>query len=130
MSLQQAVTSCTWRLDVVGDPVEMAARIDALMARDTIPVTRERKGQLVHDDLRPALLRAEVAGPTVEVELSTQPRGVRPAELLAAFDPPVADPITEGGRVCRMHQWITDADGAKREPLHATPAPHAEVRAS
>jgi radical SAM-linked protein len=130
MSLQQAVTSCTWQLDVVGDPALMAARIDALLGRDTIPVTRERKGQPVHDDLRPALLRAEVAGSTLELELATQPRGVRPAELLAALDPPMPDPITEGGRVCRTHQWITDADGAKREPLHATPAPHAEERAS
>jgi radical SAM-linked protein len=130
-SLQQAVTSCGWRLALVDiDPVDTAASVSRALARDRIPVTRERKGQAVHDDLRPSLLHAELVGTDLVLELSTQPRGVRPAELLAAFDPPLPDPITVGGRVCRTHQWITDADGAKREPLHATPAPHAEVRAS
>jgi len=130
-SLQQAVTSCSWQLSIVGrEPAVVAAKAADLLARDTIPVTRERKGQPVHDDLRPAILRLEVVGDTIETELSTQPRGVRPAELLAVFDPPMPDPITEGGRVCRTHQWITAADGAMREPLHATPAPHAEARAS
>jgi radical SAM-linked protein len=135
-SLQQAVTSCTWQLDIAGvSPAEAAVRVAQLLARDTVPVTRERKGQKVHDDLRPTVLRLAVIGDHIETELSTQPRGVRPGELLAAFDPPLPDPITEGGRVCRTHQWIiaqsiSTGDGAKREPLHATSAPHAQVRAS
>jgi radical SAM-linked protein len=140
-SLQQAVTSCSWRLDIVGvDPDDVARRIERLLARDTIPVTRERKGQKVHDDLRPTVLGLALVGEHIETELSTQPRGVRPSELLAAFDPPLPDPITEGGRVCRTHQWITTqsistdsistGDGAKREPLSATSSPHAEERAS
>ncbi len=135
-SLQQAVTSCTWRLDLVDQsPAAAADQVAALLARDEIPVTRERKGQAVHDDLRPTILRLEVVDDHLETELSTQPRGVRPAELLAAFEPALPDPITEGGRVCRTHQWITTessstGDGAKREPLHATPATHAEERAS
>jgi radical SAM-linked protein len=135
-SLQQAVTSCTWRLDLVElTPTAAADQVAALLARDEIPVTRERKGQAVHDDLRPTILRLEVVDDHLETELSTQPRGVRPAELLAAFEPALSDPIIEGGRVCRTHQWITTGssstgDGAKREPLHATPAPHAEERAS
>jgi radical SAM-linked protein len=130
-SLQQSVTSCSWQLLIVGrHPEQIAAQVAALLARDSIPVTRERKGQPVHDDLRPAVLRLEVVGDMIETELSTQPRGVRPAELLDALDPPMPDPITEGGWVRRTHQWITDADGARREPLHATSATHAETRAS
>ena len=135
-SLQQAVTSCSWQLDIVGVAhADVAERIARMLARETIPVTRERKGQKVHDDLRPTVLRLEVVGDHIETELSTQPRGVRPSELLAALDPPLPDPITEGGRVCRTHQWITTqststGDGARREPLHATSAPHAKERAS
>jgi radical SAM-linked protein len=131
MSLQQAVTSCSWRIDVAGvDPAALSAGASALLARRSIPVVRERKGNTVHDDLRPSILELQVDGGAVLAELSTQPRGVRPAELFEAFEPPLPDPLTEGGRVCRTQQWIVTADGAKREPLHATPAPHAEVRAS
>lgn len=130
-SLQQAVTSCTWRLDLVGRSSQTVAdQVAALLARESIPVTRERKGQTVHDDLRPAIVHLAVVDGHLDAELATQPRGVRPAELVGALEPPLADPITEGGRVCRINQWIIDADGAKREPLHATPATHAEVRAS
>ena len=104
--------------------------------RPTLPVTRERKGRTVTDDLRPGILRLEVVGETppdapepgavLEAELATHPRSVRPAELLAAFDPPLAE-----GRVCRTHQWITD-DGATREPLPpgAPPSALAEACAS
>jgi radical SAM-linked protein len=130
-SLQQAVTSCTWRLDLLGrSPAAVTDQVGALLARESIPVTRERKGQVVHDDLRPAIVQLAVIDDQLEAELATQPRGVRPAELVGALEPPLADPIIEGGRVLRVNQWIIDADGAKREPLHATPAPHAEARAS
>jgi radical SAM-linked protein len=140
-SLQQAVTSCTWEMRIAEQPgSSVADRAAGLLARASVPVTRERKGQLVHDDLRPSVLALDVrcdetSGPsnvTLEVELSTQPRGVRPAELLNAFEPPLPDPITDGGRVCRTQQWITTTDGARREPLslHATSVPHAEERAS
>jgi radical SAM-linked protein len=130
-SLQQAVTSCSWRLDFVDASLDdLAAQVEALLAREQVLVTRERKGQAVHDDLRPAIVRLEVVGDHLEAELSTQPRGVRPAELLAALEPARPDPIIEGGRVCRTQQWIITADGAKREPLPATSATHAEERAS
>ena len=56
-SLQQDVTSTTWRLTIVGadrDAVEAAAH-DAMGAA-TIMATRTRKGQESIDDLRPSLL--------------------------------------------------------------------------
>jgi radical SAM-linked protein len=137
-SLQEAVTSCSWRIEVPGTtPAALAAATQDLLARPALPVTRERKGKKVSDDLRPGILHLAVLGATppdapepgavLEAELATHPRSVRPAELLAAFDPPLAE-----GRVCRTHQWIT-GDGATREPLlppGATSTAHPTARAS
>jgi radical SAM-linked protein len=137
-SLQQAVTSCSWRIEVPEvEPASLAAATRELLAKDIVLVTRERKGKQVTDDLRPGILHLSVVGPTppdapetgavLEAELATHPRSVRPAELLAAYDPPFRE-----GRVCRTHQWIT-ADGATREPLLPLGAPspaQATARAS
>jgi radical SAM-linked protein len=121
-SLQEAVTSCTWLIEVPGvTPGELAAAVDVMLGADTLPVIRERKGKPVADDIRPGICDLRVLGATpsdapepgalLEAELATQPRSVRPAELLAAFDPPRSE-----GRVRRTHQWIIH-DGARREPL-------------
>lgn len=121
-SLQEAVTSCSWVIEVPGtSPEALAAAADAILAATELPVVRERKGKKVSDDLRPGILELSVIGVTpsdapeqgavLEARLATQPRSVRPAELLAAFDPPLTE-----GRVRRTHQWIT-SDGATREPL-------------
>lgn len=140
LSLQEAVVACDWRLEVVGtDAATLREAVASLLAADQLPVTRERKGKPVSDDIRPAILALRVAGDGwLEAELATQPRGVRPSELVAALSTFVARPDTgdedaplEEGRVCRTHQWIV-LDGARREPLPpgATWAPHAEARAS
>lgn len=135
MSLQQAVTSCTWRL-TVGDTTaqEAAVAVERALAADEIVLTRERKGKSVTDDLRPLICALAVLGETpdgveLEAELATQPRSVRPSELLSALDPPLTE-----RRVCRIHQWVA-LDGARTEPLSLGPAvappdAHAEVRAS
>ncbi len=135
-SLQESVTACEWRIEVPGLAPEAArCEVERLLAAPAIPAERLRKGKVVHDDLRPYLLELVVAGPipaspvqgsVLRAVLGTQPRGLRPAELLAAFDPPAHE-----GRVCRLHQWMT-LDGARREPLAAAAARavHAEARAS
>jgi radical SAM-linked protein len=142
-SLQQAVESCTWRIEVTGAPV--AAIEDAVtraLAADQLVVTRARKGNEVTDDLRPLILSLAVRGPNptgpadtsvLVTELGTQPRGLRPSELLLALG---GEEWVEG-RVCRLHQWLR-RDGAREEPIPfvvgefpgATSAPHAMVRAS
>jgi radical SAM-linked protein len=108
-SLQQAVTSCSWQLEIVGATSEQAA--DAVARVDL--------------DARPAIVAVESAGPvgpppgvtiihpsTVLVaELATQPRSLRPAELVR-----VLDAGWHEGRVLRTHQW-TSIDGARREPI-------------
>lgn len=135
MSLQQAVTSCTWRIDVSGTMAQEAAvAVERALAADEMIVTRERKGKAVTDDLRPYILALAVTdatpdGAVLETELGTQPRSLRPAELLAALDPPLTE-----RRVCRIHQWVT-LDGVRSEPVSlgpavSSPAAHAEVRAS
>ncbi|CAN5687641.1 TIGR03936 family radical SAM-associated protein [soil metagenome] len=152
-SLQQAVTSCTWHIEVLGAPPgAVADAVDRVLAATTLLTTRERKGQPVTDDLRPYLLAVAVTGPlrdpaasnpaasdpaaldparqhlgaVLTAELGTQPRSLRPAELIGALCAELRE-----GRVCRTHQW-TAADGAREEPLRAaaTSAPHAQARAS
>ncbi len=140
-SLQQSVTSCTWRIDAsraetglagaVGRPLPdgaaaPAARLDAASVSRSVDralscqellVERERKGRTVTEDIRPAVLAVEVEGNTKDgvrliADLGTQPRAVRPAELLASLDPPLS-----ALRVCRLHQWIATDATERREPL-------------
>ncbi len=142
-SLQHEVASCSWLLEVRG-PGEHRLRelVDAAMSASSITVTRSRKGRQLRDDIRPAVLGLEVSGPgeagvMLEAVLATQPRGVRPSELLGALGGVAAgsgaadQPTLELGRALRTHQWI-DSDGARREPipLGATDAAHALERAS
>ena len=133
-SLQQAVTSCSWEIEVRGAaPDAVAAAIDRVLAEPELLLTRERKGKAVTDDVRPYLLDLSVVGPTdagtqIRAHLATQPRGLRIGELIA-----VLDPAWEEGRVRRTNQWML-LDGARCEPLEApaeaASAPHAEARAS
>lgn len=145
-SLQQSVTSCSWTMAVAGVGVdELEAQVAAFLASPSVVVSRERKGRPVEDDIRPAVRSLTVADGSVaavaedggragiglarlEAELATQPRGIRPTELLAALaraqpalgaDGP-EDRITTGrpvlDRAWRTHQWI-ERDGIRAEPL-------------
>ncbi len=142
-SLQQAVTSCTWRIDVAEDDLPLVERaVAGALGADEIVVTRERKGKQVTDDLRPLVLRLDVQSPTEEgrpnesgstatpgltliAELGTQPRAVRVSELLAALDPPLTEL-----RVHRLHQWITTDDGQRTDPMRVNAAASATVGAT
>ncbi len=132
-SLQEDVTSCTWRVEVAG-PLErdgVAASVERALAAESLVITRQRKGQLVTDDVRPAILAVRLVGlgptglPVLECDLATQPRGLRPSELLLAVHPEL-----EEANVRRLHQW-SERDGARREPLplpvDATDAPRTEL---
>jgi len=134
LSLQEAVTVCTWRIEVPGVTIEeLESSVNALLNATALPVLRERKGKKVTDDIRSGILSLKVVGSTpldapeygalLEAELATQPRSVRPSELMAAFDPPRSE-----GRVCRTHQWII-TDGARREPIPTQATSRAPVEA-
>jgi hypothetical protein len=131
-SLQEAVTSCTWRIEARGlRPSDAEMLVAEALAAETLVIPRIRKGREVTDDLRPAVLSVSVAGPTADgtellAELAVHPRSVRPAELLTALAPERA---IEEGRVLRTAQSIW-RDGKRAEPLDAIPRPHAELRAS
>ncbi|MXW60276.1 MAG: DUF2344 domain-containing protein [Acidimicrobiaceae bacterium] len=127
-SLQQAVTSCTWQIDVVDtDANTVAGAVARALAAETLVVTRERKGREVTDDLRPGVLSLDVEGPVeaeedegsrvrLVAELATQPRALRVSELLGALDPPLIE-----HRVLRLHQWTTNETDARQRsnPLNA-----------
>jgi radical SAM-linked protein len=138
-SLQQLVTSCSWTMRFSGvTSTELEHRVASLLAADVVPIVRERKGREEHDDLRPSVLglvvsaagqhapdQVDAAGtPTVGLvaELATQPRGVRPVELVRGLtavsvgtgDRTVGNPVLD--RACRTQQWI-ERDGIREEPL-------------
>jgi radical SAM-linked protein len=124
VSLQQVVTSCSWVIDLPEVDHQVAQpRVDRLLAADAVVVTRERKGKQVEDDLRPGVLALRAApvppdeggGTRLFAELGSQPRALRPSELLDALGLG-----GDGARVRRTHQWIQDGD-ARREPLPSTP---------
>lgn len=133
-SLQQAVVSCEWDIEVRGaTPAELEAAISTVLAAGELVITRQRKGKDVTDDVRPYVLDLAVVGPsaagtTIHAHLATQPRGLRVSELLALLDP-----AWDEGLVRRTTQW-TLIDGARIEPLpgstEATSTPHALERAS
>lgn len=122
-SLQEAVVCCRWEIGVFAandgvthDAAWFAHAAGALMAADEIVVTRERKGAMVTDDIRPgiAALSAEArpdGTPILVAELNTHPRGLRPAELGLALELPVTRLD-----VRRTHQWIAP-NGVRTEPL-------------
>ncbi|MAM33179.1 MAG: hypothetical protein CL411_12300 [Acidimicrobiaceae bacterium] len=132
-SLQQAVTSCTWQIDVRNvDESTAQAAIDAALAADELMITRERKGKEVTDDIRPLVFGLTVDQPLENgvrliAELGTQPRAVRVTELLSVLDPPLAEPLLNEPRVLRVHQWITTDDGERHDPMSVAAAASAPV---
>jgi radical SAM-linked protein len=70
LSLQEEVTSCTWRWATAiiddADPIgeeEWAARVADILAASEVVATRTRKGVDVTDDIRPAIVALRTLGP-------------------------------------------------------------------
>jgi radical SAM-linked protein len=158
ISLQQMVTSCSWTMRIIGPThAQLTTSVVALLGAETVMITRERKGREELDDLRPSVLALALAdsaadlaidpsGRTVGLvaELSTQPRGVRPVELLrgliavsgdtaglmidgrADTGRPGSIPVLD--RACRTQQWI-ERDGLRQEPLLGRVVPAGTDRA-
>jgi radical SAM-linked protein len=123
-ALQESVTAVAYRVTVTGpddaplDAGDLQVAVDEALARSALPVTRTRKGHQVTEDLRSivramAVTDADDLGPVLDLELSTQPRGARPAEVLSAVDGNFVD-----RRVLRTKQLI-ERGGARLEPLEA-----------
>jgi len=116
-SLQEDVTSCSWRIEARDlEPGRADELVAGVLAADEVLITRTRKGKEVTDDLRPAILAVTVDGPTAAgtellAELAVHPRSARPSELLRALSPELVE-----GHVLRLAQW-TWRDGVRCEPL-------------
>jgi radical SAM-linked protein len=152
-SLQQAVTSCTWHIELDETEARVAALVARALSASELVIARTRKGREADEDVRSGIVSLRVLGPApsdedpaigarpqrsgrradagrtvVEAELATQPRGLRPAELVRALDPAL-----ELRRVVRTHQW-THVGGARQEVIPhlpaATPTRTPEARAS
>jgi hypothetical protein len=132
-SLQELVTSCSWWIELRDVTTSRAeAAVGAALAARTLPLVRSRKGHEAVDDLRPGILSLGVGPitqdgrPVLLADLATQPRALRPSELLAACFAECTEPLDITQRVRRTHQWF-DRDGARQEPLlvTATSHPHA-----
>ncbi len=133
-SLQQVITSCNWRIEVLGAPPDkVRAAVAEVLSASELPMERVRKGKTTVADVRPAILALRVAGapegtPTkhsaeLEVELSNQGTSLRPSELVQLLsrlvsgpDTPTPDGGVTEGRVRRTHQWI-EVDGIRSEPV-------------
>jgi radical SAM-linked protein len=128
-SLQHEVDSCSWEVEVTGaTDEELEVLVVDALAADSLVISRERKGQVSQDDIRPGILSVSVVGPgelgvLLHCELAARPRALRPSELVRALGPKL-----EEARVRRTSQWIL-RDGARSEPLvlpvDATDAPPA-----
>jgi radical SAM-linked protein len=118
-SLQEDVSSCTWEIRVPRvDSGELEVAIGHALVADSLPISRERKGRDVVDDLRPSVLAlsctgCDADGAQLVAELGTRPRGVRPSELAQALG-------VELGLARRTCQWI-ERDGSRWEPLRVDP---------
>lgn len=120
LALQAVVDRCTWEFELVGTAVAGIADASArLMALDDVPLTFERKGKPITENVRPALIDVVVhpeprdGAVVVTVDLATKPRSVRPSEFLICLDQEV-----EVRRICRQEQWMT-IDGSPAPPLAA-----------
>lgn len=135
-SLQQAVTLASYLVEVVPvqepalDPADVRAWVEQVLAADRLEGVRRRKGREVVEDLRPAIRHLAVAGPTskgvmLEFEGSTQPRSVRPGEVVSVLGPAG---LLAGGTAIRTEQWI-ERDGSRLTPLEADTRLRTEVGA-
>ena len=132
-SLQQAIISCMWRVEVIGAPVvEVTAAVAEALVSPELPLERVRKGKTAVADVRPAIIDLEVEGPTEDgvqlvAHLATESVSLRPSELVKVLG---IDGLEEGS-VRRTCQWMM-IDGVRREPV-SRPDPssgHELLRAS
>jgi radical SAM-linked protein len=98
-SLQEEVTSCTWRWAVVPSEGarqvtfdEVAARVSGCMAASELPVTRSRKGTEQTDDIRPSILSLVLEGPAGPSDVIGGPAG--PSGVIGG--PAGPSDVTEG----------------------------------
>jgi radical SAM-linked protein len=125
VSLQEAVTACSWEIALDGvstDQLDRAVR--TAIAADSLPLERERKGQRRTDDVRPSIETLAVLQPDADdrprlgAVLATGARGLRPSELVQVLLPQ-HDALDAARRILRTEQFI-DVEGERRPVLAPT----------
>lgn len=94
-SLQQVVTSCTWRIEILGAPTDrVAAAVAAALDAPELLLERVRKGKTAVADVRPAILALRVARPPTG---GTPFRGTPTVEGAPAKGTPARDGMLQHG---------------------------------
>lgn len=121
-SLQQTVTSCLWDITVNEDDTTVDSWLDRIESENEIVIRRERKGKEVIDDIKPLVYlvrrkNKKIDGRvTVQAELGTQPRSLRPSELLRSLEPHLSE-----YKLYRRKQ-IVEEGGQRLDPLEVAGA--------
>jgi radical SAM-linked protein len=94
-ALQGLLRTTEWQADVQTSipPAELSRRVDTLLASETWPSSRQRKGRVRHYDLRPLVLALRYEGPVsgewqrLAMTLRSEPAATgRPDAVLEALD--------------------------------------------
>lgn len=149
-SLQEAVTAASYLVEALPrpggsagepalDPADVTAWVQQVLRSERLEGRRRRKGREVVEDLRPAIRELSMVGTTsrgvqLELEVLTQPRSVRPEEVLRTLTADAGLPGTGGppgpelveGTIVRIEQWI-ERDGSRLTPLEADTRPRAGI---
>lgn len=121
-SLQQTVTSCIWDITVNEDDTKVDSWVDRINNENTIVLRRERKGKEVVDDIKPQvhLVRKNYeridGRVTLQAELGTQPRSLRPSELLRSMEPCLTE------YKLRRRKQIVEEGARRLDPLEVAGA--------
>ncbi len=117
LSLQQTVTSSVWDLTVNEDNVTVDLWLGRMNELKEIVIVRERKGKQVIDDIKPFVFSLEKGTNkedgkvVVTAELGTQPRSLRPSELLRSIEPCLSE------YKLRRRKQIVQQGAARLDPL-------------
>mgnify|MGYP003389704054 FL=1 len=116
-SLQQTVTSSVWDLTVNEDNVTVDLWLGRMNEMKEIVIVRERKGKKITDDIKPLVhslekrTNEEDGKVVVTAELGTQPRSLRPSELLRSIQPCLSE------YKLRRRKQIVQQGAARLDPL-------------
>jgi radical SAM-linked protein len=117
LSLQQTVTSSVWDLTVNEDNVTVDLWLGRMNELKEIVIVRERKGKKIINDIKPLVYSLEKGTNkengkvVVTAELGTQPRSLRPSELLRSIDPCLSE------YKLRRRKQIVQQGAARLDPL-------------
>ncbi|MAW92294.1 MAG: hypothetical protein CL423_02940, partial [Acidimicrobiaceae bacterium] len=114
--------SCVWDITVNEDDTKVDSWIDRINSANEIVLRRERKGKEVVDDIKPQvyLVRKNYeridGRVTLQAELGTQPRSLRPSELLRSMEPYLTE------YKLRRRKQIVEEGARRLDPLEVAGA--------